>query len=100
MCMTGSGPTFQVPSRDLESEPATFDYALTRRFRFDQPGRYTVKFTLKIGLDDETTQYDSPQTVRRNYVAVSREITFEVVAASAEWEAGVINRGLAAFHAE
>jgi hypothetical protein len=38
MCMTMSGPTFEVPSHDLTATPDKFTYTLTNRFRFDTPG--------------------------------------------------------------
>lgn len=98
-CMTESGPTFQVQSRDLGPELFKYSYVLTRRFRFEQPGKYTLKFSLPIGFDDVTTSFDRKETVLPHHIALYREIDFEIVPASGEWERGVISRGVVAYRA-
>jgi hypothetical protein len=98
-CLTSGGPTFLVPSRDLGPEPTRFNFVFTRRFRFEKPGKYTVKFTLPIGLDDESTSIERKQATLPHSVTISREFELELVASSAEWESNVISRGLSAYRA-
>ena len=105
----GGGPTFEVPNRDLTTQPTTFDYHLTQRFRFDEPGEYRVRISIEVGLDDESTARPGSglavqaQTMPPPHaVLVTREITFSILPASPraiEWEKEIIRKGVAAHSA-
>jgi hypothetical protein len=55
----GGGSAYDVPNRDLTSQPVTFSYVLTHRYRIEKPGEYRVRLSMRVGLDDETTQLKS-----------------------------------------
>ena len=59
-----SGPSFDVQSSDLTAEPKKYSYTLTNRFAFDAPGKYTVRLSLTVGLDDETNQIRNSPNAR------------------------------------
>ena len=92
-----SGPTYEVPNPDLGSEPAKSSFVLTDKYRFDEPGKYTVRLILEVGLDDESTRLHEPDSVRPHFVSVTREVALEIVPASTEWEREVIRKGYEAF---
>ncbi len=100
-CMTMSGPTFDVQSSDLVAEPKRYSYTLTTRFRFDAPGKYTVRLSMTVGLDDETNQIrKSPNsTVKPDSVGKTAEIVLEIAPAGDEWKRTVIEQGVAAWTA-
>ncbi|ABF40169.1 hypothetical protein Acid345_1166 [Candidatus Koribacter versatilis Ellin345] len=93
---TGGGSTFEVPNPDLTTEPAKYNYTLNKRYRFDRPGSYTVRFTMTVGLDDPVNQatgglreLNSPQ----RGVTVSRDMELQIVAADPEWQKRVESEG-------
>ncbi|MGF7179204.1 hypothetical protein [Tunturiibacter psychrotolerans] len=100
-CSSMSGPTFEVKSSDLTMEPKQYPYTLTKRFRFNTPGRYTVRLSLTVGLDDETNQLRTPETTAAKHDSVSKtaEMVLEIVPASDAWEHTVLQQGLAAWTA-
>jgi hypothetical protein len=100
-CGMMSGPTYEVKSSDLTPEPKKYSYTLTNRFRFDTPGKYTVRLSIKVGLDDETNQTgSSPEsTLKHNSVAKTAEIILEIVAAGDEWKKTVVEQGVSAWTA-
>ena len=84
-CGTVGGPSYEVQSLDLTPEAKRFSYVLTDRFRFDTPGKYTVRFLLTVGLDDESNQISHPSaatataTVKQNSVSKTAEIIVTIV---------------------
>ena len=100
-CMFMSGPTIDVKSSDLTMEPKKYSYTLTNRFRFDAPGKYTVRLSMTVGLDDETNQIRRSlnSTVKPNSVSRAAEIVLEIAPAGDEWEKKVIEKGVAAWTA-
>ena len=101
-CMEMSGPTYDVQSSDLALEPKKYSYTLTNRFRFDVPGKYTVRLSTTVGLDDETNQIRRSlnPTAKPNSVSKTAEIVLEIVPARDEWKRTVIEQGVAAWTAE
>lgn len=101
-CSAMSGPTIDVKSSDLTTEPMKYSYTLTNRFRFDAPGKYTVRLSLTFGLDDETNQIRSSQnsTVKPNSVSKTAEMVLEITSAGDEWKKSVIEQGAAAWSAQ
>lgn len=110
-CMSMSGPTVEVKSSDLTTEPKKYPYTLTNRFRFDTPGKYTVQLSITVGLDDETNPSGTdrldhenagspPQPPpKHNFVSKTAEIVLEIVPAGDEWKNTVIEHGVAAWMA-
>lgn len=98
-CGRMSGPTIDVKSSDLTMEPKEYVYTLTNRFRFDAPGRYTVRLSLTVGLDDETnqTRRSLECTPKPNSVNKTAEIVLDIAPAGDEWRKTVIERGVAAW---
>jgi hypothetical protein len=98
-CMTMSGPTVEVKSPDLTAEPKKYSYTLTNRFRFDAPGKYTVRLSLTVGLDDETNQIRNSldSTVKPNSVSKTTEMVLEIAPAGNEWKKSVVEQGVAAW---
>jgi hypothetical protein len=110
-CMSTSGPTHDVMSSDLTTEPKKYSYMLTNRFRFDIPGKYTVRLSITAGLDDETNQIrgstdsavirsSTDSAVKHNSVSKTAEIVLEIVPAGDEWKNTVIEQGVTAWTAE
>jgi len=99
--MTMGGPTFEVKSSDLTAQPKKYPYTLTNRFRFDAPGKYTVRLSITVGLDDETNQIGkSPNsTVKPNSVSKTAEIVLEITPAGDKWKETVIEQGVTAWTA-
>jgi hypothetical protein len=97
--IASGGPTFEVPYRDLSSQPESFFYLLTHRFRFDKPGEYRVQLSLNVGLDDETTQFKAAQDPanKTHSVTVTPEIMLQIVPATAEWQRKIVRKGSAAY---
>jgi hypothetical protein len=95
----GGGPTVEVPDRDLTSQPETFSYVLTHRYRFDKPGEYRVHLSIDVGLDDETTKRTmAPDSaVKPHSVTATPEIVLQIVPASAEWQKQLIQDGYEAY---
>lgn len=91
----GGGPAFDVPNPDLTSQPVTFSYVLTSRYRVDKPGEYRVRLSMQIGLDDETTQLSArpDPSVQPHSVSVTREIVLQIVPAEPEWQAEIVRKG-------
>jgi hypothetical protein len=100
-CGMMSGPTIEVKSSDLTTEPQEYLYTLTNRLRFDAPGKYTVRLSLTVGLDDETNQIRKAlnSTVKPNSVRKTAEIVLEIVPAGDEWKRTVIEQGMTAWTA-
>ncbi|HXF12838.1 MAG TPA: hypothetical protein VN517_06780 [Terriglobales bacterium] len=98
-CMMMSGPTYDVKSSDLTTEPKKYSYTLTNRFRFDSPGKYTVRLSIMVGLDDESNQSGSSpdSALKHNSVRKTAEILLEIVPARDEWKKTVIEHGVAAW---
>lgn len=82
-CMTMSGPTMDVKSSDLTLEPKKYSYTLTDRFRFETPGKYTVRLSLTVGLDDETNHIrkSANATVKPHSVNKTADIVLEIAPA-------------------
>ncbi len=101
-CSTMSGPTMEVKSPDLTSDPKRYPYTLTTRFRFDTPGTYTVRLSLTFGLDDASNQVDThqKQQIKHNFVSTTAEIVLEILPASNAWTQTVLDQGLAAWTAK
>jgi hypothetical protein len=95
----GGGPAFDVPNPDLTSQPVTFSYVLTSRYRVDKPGEYRVRLSMQIGLDDETTQLSArpDPSVQPHSVSVMREIVLQIVPAEPEWQAEIVRKGEEAY---
>jgi hypothetical protein len=100
-CSTMSGPTFEVKSSDLTMELKKYPYTLTRKFRFDTPGKYTVRLSLTVGLDDETNTFPTQETLKtkRNFVSKTAELVLEIVPAADAWAKAVVEQGVTAFTA-
>jgi hypothetical protein len=100
-CSTMSGPTIEVKSADLTTEPKKYSYTLTNRFRFDAPGKYTVRLSITVGLDDETNQIRRSLDTKQNsnFVSKTAEMDLEIAPAGDEWKKSVIERGVAAWTA-
>lgn len=100
-CEMGSGPSYDVKSADLTTEPKKYSYTLTNRFRFDTLGKYTVRLSITVGLDDETNQIrNSPDSaVKHNSVSKTAELVLEIVPAGDEWKKTIIEKGVAAWTA-
>lgn len=100
-CMRMGGPTYEVKSSDLTTGPKKYFYTLTNKFRFDVPGKYTVRLSITVGLDDETNQIrSSPNSMLKpNSVSKTAEIVLEIVPAEDEWKKTVIEQGVAAWTA-
>jgi len=100
-CMFMSGPSYDVKVSDLTAEPKKYSYTMTNRFRFDTPGKYTVRLSITVGLDDETNPpRSSPgSAAKHNSVSKTAEMIVEIVPAGDEWKKTVIERGVAAWNA-
>jgi hypothetical protein len=100
-CSAMSGPTTEIASADLTAEPKTYPYTLTNRFRFDAPGKYTVRLSLTIGLDDATNQIGrSPDSkAKSNSVRKTAEVVLEITPAGSAWKGTVIEKGVEAWSA-
>jgi hypothetical protein len=100
-CMTRGGPTIEVKSSDLTTEPKKYSYTLTNRFRFDTPGKYTVRLSITVGLDDETNQIRRSRDAQQspNFVSKTAEMDLEILAVGDEWKKSVIEQGVAAWAA-
>jgi hypothetical protein len=100
-CGAMSGPTFDVESSDLTPEPKKYPYTLTTRFRFDTPGKYTVRLSMTIALDDETNKIGrAPDSkVKQNSVTKIAEIVLEIMPAGDTWKEAIIEQGVAAWAA-
>ena len=100
-CMAMSGPIYEVKSSDLTTDAKKYTYTLTNRFRFDTPGKYTVRLSITVGLDDEIKQSGrSPDSaLEHNSVNKTAELILEIVPAGDEWKKTVIEHGVAAWTA-
>lgn len=100
-CLEMSGPTIEVKSSDLTTEPKKYSYTLTNRFRFDTPGKYTVRLSITVGLDGETNQIRRSLDAKQNsnFVSKTAEMDFEILPAGDEWKKSVIEQGVAAWTA-
>src|SRR6185437_12562580 len=100
-CMTMSGPSFAVPSHDLATKPEKYSYILTKRLRFEKVGKYRIRMTLALGLDDETNSLERKlnSNVKQHEVRATGEIVLDIVEASEAWKKSIIERGLAAWAA-
>jgi hypothetical protein len=98
-CGAMSGPIIDVKSSDLTTEPKKYPYTLTNRFRFDAPGKYTVRLSITVGLDDETNQIRrSPNSmVKPNSVSKTAEIVLEITPAGDKWKGTIIEQGATAW---
>ena len=98
-CSAMSGPTMDVKSSDLTTEPIKYPYTLTNRFRFDAPGKYTVRLSMTVGLDDESNQIRKSRDSKpkSNFVNKTAEIVLDIAPAGDEWKKAVIEHGVAAW---
>jgi hypothetical protein len=98
-CGAMSGATIDVNSSDLTMEPKKYPYTLTNRFRFDAPGKYTVRLSITVGLDDETNQIRKSlnSTVKPNSVSKAAELVLEITPAGDKWKGTVIEQGVTAW---
>lgn len=82
-CRAMSGPSFDLKSSDLTIEPKKYAYTLTNRFRFDSPGKYTVRLSITLGLDDETNAIGRSLDAKQNphFVKKMAEMELEIVPA-------------------
>jgi len=99
---TSGGPMFDIPSKDLSSQPKPFPYALTHKFRFEKPGNYRIQLKVDVGLDDESTER-APLAVaaeKPHFVTVTAEMPLEIVAADPEWQKKVIAEGIEAYRGQ
>jgi hypothetical protein len=98
---TGGGPTFEVPNHVLTSQPVTFSYVLTHRFRFDKPGGYQVRLSINVGLNDTTAQLNPrpDPSVQPQFASVTREIALQIVPAEAGWQKEIVRKGAEAYFA-
>lgn len=96
---TVGGPSFEVPSHDLTAKPFESSFLLTSRYRFDKPGKYTVRFTTRVAIDDESNAglAGRPGHPKANSVDVASELAIEIVPATAQWQKETIERGYAAY---
>lgn len=96
-----SGPTFDVPDHDLTTTPKSFSYDLTAHRRFQTPGKYTVRLTTQIALDDDSTKrrpggsYAGSKPAP-NMEPLTLDYTFSVIPATAEWKQQIIAHGIEA----
>ncbi|MGC2404548.1 MAG: hypothetical protein WA510_32455 [Acidobacteriaceae bacterium] len=98
-CGATGGPTIDVKSSDLTTEPKKYPYTLTNRFRFDSPGKYTVRLSITVGLDDETNQIRRSlnSTVKSNSLSKTAEIVLRITPAGDKWKGTVTEQGLTAW---
>lgn len=97
--MMEGGPQFDVPTRTLTREPIRERETLSDLFRFSQPGEYKVRLTVEIALDDHKPAHNPDDGTRPKTVKVSRELLIKIVSVDAEWEQGIVRKGLEAFAA-
>jgi hypothetical protein len=86
-CRTVGGPRVPVESHDLSAEPLVISFELTKRFQFNTPGVYTIRFSTDIGLDNDSNPIvDSPNPRSRksqpHSVNVNSELQLEIVPVS------------------
>ncbi|WP_058188362.1 hypothetical protein [Terracidiphilus gabretensis] len=100
-CGAMSGPIEEVQSSDLTAEPKKYSYTLTDKFRFDAPGKYTVRLSLTVGLDDDTNKIENSENsaVKHNSVSKTVEMVLEIVPAEEEWKRRVVAQGVVAWTA-
>jgi hypothetical protein len=94
-----SGPTFEVPTRNLARELVTQQETLSDLFRFSKPGEYNVRLTVEIALDDHKSRHKPGDPPKPKTVTVSRELLIHIVPVDVDWEAQVIRKGVEAFSA-
>jgi hypothetical protein len=87
------GPVFEVPAHYLTTQPVIFSYILTNRFRFDNPGEYTIHFQLDVGADDEATKTQA----HPNTTTVMREIVLQIGPADADWQKEILRKSTEAW---
>jgi hypothetical protein len=82
-CGATSGPVIGIESSDLTAQPKKYPYTLTKKFRFDTPGKYTVRLSMIVGLDDDTNQLrkDPNSTIKPNFISKTAEIVLDIVPA-------------------
>ncbi len=83
-CRTVGGPRVPAASQDLSAKPLVIAFELTKRFQFDTPGVYTVRFSTDIGLDDDSNpivDFSNPadRKSQPHSVNVSSELQLEIV---------------------
>ena len=85
-CRVVSGPILRMPNHDLTAKPENYSYTLTERFRFNQPGRYTVRLAMSVGLDDPSTSLErvENQHVKPHEASATGEIVLLIVDASTQ----------------
>jgi hypothetical protein len=99
--MSRSGPMIEVPDHDLSTTPTRFTYEFTWRQHFDRPGKYTVRLTSQIALDDDSTprrhfETSAAQQPAPHTVPFTLDYSFTIVPSTAEWRHDVILRGVEA----
>jgi hypothetical protein len=97
--LIGGGGTYEVPSHDLGPEPVKFPYLLTDGYRFDKPGKYTVRLSLEVGEDAESIHFvrDRSSQQYSDFVKVVRDFALEIIPADPEWQKEIIRKGYEAF---
>jgi hypothetical protein len=89
-CRTVGGPRLPMESHDLSAKPLVIAFELTKRFRFNRPGVYTIRFITDIGLDDDSNPIvasPNPPGSRGSQphsVNVNSELQLEIVPVSTE----------------
>jgi hypothetical protein len=81
-CEAVSGPLYKVETKDLTDEQKEYPFVLTDKFRFDAPGKYTVRLTISVGIDDKTNQFSdgsSGSAVKPSFVSKDSKILLEIV---------------------
>ena len=86
-CRTVGGPRLPVESHDLSAKPLVIAFELTKRFQFNTPGVYTIRFSTDIGLDDDSNPIvdsSNPRSRRSqpHAVNVNSELQLEIVPVS------------------
>lgn len=101
-CGMMSGPTFVVEDHDLTAQPKVFPYELTKHYRFDSPGKYTVRFSIDVGVDDDSNPRPElwkpiKETPERHSLSATSELQLEIVPSESKWQAEVIQKGYEAY---
>jgi hypothetical protein len=97
---TSARMMYQGPTRYLGPNAVQFPYRLTERYRFDSPGRYVVRLSIAVNVDDEGGQSETwHPAMKYHQVVVTREITIEIVPARQDWQHEIVRKGVSALNA-
>ncbi|MGB8130663.1 MAG: hypothetical protein WCG81_12795 [Candidatus Angelobacter sp.] len=97
--LTDGGPTFDVATRNLTREPVMNRETLSDLVRFSQPGKYKVRQTVEIALDDHKPQHKPGDGPKTKTVTVSSELAIRIVPVDTDWEQEIIRKGVETFSA-